>query len=48
VINSLRVVTHNGQKLLIATLSQRNDTMADGVMLNEQLAKLAAASVTVP
>lgn len=48
VINSIGIVTYRGQTLLIATLSQHNDTMASGVSLDEQLAKLAAESVTLP
>jgi beta-lactamase class A len=47
VINSIGIVTYRGQTLLIATLSQNNHTMAAGVSLDEQLAKLAAESVTV-
>ncbi len=48
VINSMGIVTYKGQTLLIATLVQREHTMASGVALNEQLAKPAAESVTVP
>lgn len=48
VVNSMGIVTHGGQTLLIATLSQHSHTMEAGVSLNEQLAKLAVQSVTVP
>jgi beta-lactamase class A len=48
VINSIGIVTYRGQTLLIATLSQNNDSMASGVSLDEHLAKLAAESVTLP
>lgn len=48
VINSMGIVTYHGQTLLIATLSQHNESMASGVSLDQQLAKLAAESVTVP
>lgn len=48
VVNSVGIVTSRGQTLLIATLSQHNHSMASGVSLDEELAKLAARSVTVP
>lgn len=48
VINSIGVVTHKGQTLVIAVLSRHNHTMASGVSLGEELAKQAAQSVTVP
>jgi len=48
VINSIAIVTYQGQTLLIATLSQHLHTMESGVSLDEQLAKLAAESVPVP
>ncbi len=48
VVNSMGIVAYRGHMLLIATLSQHNDTMASDVSLNEQLARLAAESGTLP
>jgi len=44
-ITSDGIVTYQGQTLLIAALTQNNDTMSDGVALVQQLAQVAAQSV---
>lgn len=46
VVNSEGIVRCNGQTLLITTLTQNNPTMASGMALDEQLARMAAAAVT--
>jgi hypothetical protein len=44
-VNSDGIITYDGQMLLIAALSQNNDTVYDGVDLVQQLAQVAAQAV---
>ncbi len=45
-VTSEGIVTYDGQTLLIAALTQNNDTVYTGIQLVQQLAQLAAQSVT--
>jgi hypothetical protein len=45
-INSIGQVTHDGQHLLIAVLSEDNDTESGGISLVENIARHAAGALS--
>jgi hypothetical protein len=47
-INSIGEVTHDGQRMLIAVLSDDNPSEASGISLVEAVAKAAASSMATP
>jgi hypothetical protein len=47
-INSIGEVTHDGQRMLIAVLSDDNASEASGISLVEAVAKAAASSIATP